>query len=159
MPCEHEGKDQDNAPLSQATPKTARKPPETRRKAHHRCSLILHLISDPWSLTASLQNWETINFWFLSHTQFVVPSTAALGNHYANFNTRGQLWGYQANTGSVSTNAATGAWLRLASAGYHTLELTRFRGSPEHAEQTPVCLSQLLKVQGAVKLMTSLCFW
>lgn len=142
MPCKHEGKDQDNAPLSQATPKTARKPPETRRKAHHRCSLILHLISDPWSPTASLQNWETINFWFLSHTQFVVPSTAALGNHYANFNTRGQLWGYQANTGSVSTNAATGAWLRLASAGYQTLLSSQgWGGSPERAGQTPLSAS------------------
>lgn len=71
-PYGHEGKDKEKAPTSQAMPKTARKPPEAKRKAHHRVPFILHLSSD--SLISDCWPSELrVNFWFLSHIQSVVP--------------------------------------------------------------------------------------
>lgn len=43
--CEHESKDQGDAPISHARPKTTRKPPEAKRKAHQILLLDLKLLA------------------------------------------------------------------------------------------------------------------
>lgn len=71
-PCEHEGRNQSDAPTSQETPETA----SNHRKlgGRHRTRSPSQppkepILPSPWARTTSLQNWETINI----TTQHVVP--------------------------------------------------------------------------------------
>lgn len=57
-PCEQEGSDQCDVPISQAMPKIASKLPKARRVVWNRFSLTAQ--KEP-TLTFGLQNWEKIN--------------------------------------------------------------------------------------------------